>query len=127
MEEVLAAFAGRVGKAEASQLTHSLHSASQQTTSKEHLARRRSVFELATNYFKPRRVNEVETSTPEQEKQERLKGQWNPFVSLRGLRGSKNKTIGFATARCKSFSPQKKDDLGIAHPISMLSKQMLTS
>jgi hypothetical protein len=119
MEEVLAAFAGH-SKAEASHLTHSLHSASQQTTSKKHITRRRSVFELANDFFKPGRVDKVETGTPEHEKQERLRGTWNPFVSLRGLRDSKNKTTGFATVRSKSFSPQKKDELGSAHPISML-------
>jgi hypothetical protein len=119
MEEALAGFAGQAIKAEASQLTQSLHCAPQQTTSKKHLTRRRSVFELATDFFKLGRVDKIETGTLENEKRERLKGQWSPFVSLRGLRDGKNKT----TPRSKSFSPQKKDGLGSARSKYMLMKQ----
>lgn len=117
MEEVSAAVAGRASNAEASQHIHSLRSPSKHTTSKNHLTRSRSVIDLAINFFKTSRFDEVETGTPKHEKQERVIGLWNPFPSLQ------KKTTGFATARSKSFSPQKKGDLGSSHSTSVLMNQ----
>lgn len=117
MEELLAALAGPASSVEDCQNTHSLNSSDRHTTSDKHLTRKRSVFALAAEFFKSNTVERAKTSTIEHEKQERMKGQWNPFASLRGLRDSRRKTTTSVDEHFKSSSPQKNSDLGTAYTI----------
>ena len=114
MEEVPAAFVGRASKSEDSQYTQDLGTASKHTTFKKNITRKKSVFTLAAEFFKPNRPEKVEFPTAEHEKQERMR---NPFVSLRGFRDSRKRTADFATAPCSSSSPHKNNESGNAHRI----------
>jgi hypothetical protein len=123
MEEALAAFVGRASKSEDSQHTKGLDTASKHTILNKNITRKKSVFTLAAEFFKPLRPEKAEIPTNEHEKQERMKGQWNPFVSLRSLRDSRRRTADFATTRCRSSSPQKNDESGNVHRIRDLTKR----
>lgn len=122
MEEVLPALIGRASKSEDSQNTQGFDTASRHTTSNKNITRKKSVFTLAAEFFKQNKPGKVEIPTNEHEKQERMRGQWNPFVSLRGLRDSRRRTAHSATTRCRSFSPQKNDESGNVHRTTGLTK-----
>lgn len=126
MEEVLAAFAGGANKSEDSQNTQGFDTASKHTTTNKNITRKKSVFTLAAEFFKPNRSEKVEILTTKREKQERIKEQWNPFESLRDFRDSRRRTANFATGHCRSFSPQRNDESGELRCIIGLMKQMLT-
>jgi hypothetical protein len=117
MEEVLAAFVGRASKSEDSQYTQGLDTTSKHTAFNKNITRKKSVFTLAAEFFKSNRPEKAEFPTAEHEKQERMRGQWNPFVSLRGFRDGRKRTADFATARGSSSSPHKNNELGNAHRI----------
>jgi len=74
MEEVPAAFIGRASKSEDSQHTQCLDTASKQTAFNKSITRKKSVFTLAAEFFKPNRPEKAEFPPAEHEKQERMRG-----------------------------------------------------
>ncbi len=117
MDEVLATLTRRP---KTSQHDQGLGAAPQRTTPTKHLTRRRSVFSLASDFFKTQDFEDDEDCPPEQQSQRRKKGYWNPFVSLQSPRDKKENKSYYATARGKSSSPLKGDTLGIVHTIRNL-------
>lgn len=111
MEEVLATSAEQARKTGDSHNTHDFDGPPKHISLNKTLIRKKSVFKLAAEFFKPKKD---EFPTLEHEKRGKTGLPWNTFASLRGPRESKKRPSIFGAARCRGSSPQKSDDIGNA-------------